>query len=762
MANYDTEVRIKTTVDNSGLKKGTEEIEKSLDDAEKKAESKKIAPKWSEEDARRAEEQIDRILAKKKKLQEEPISVGVETEPRTGVYDWQTNAEQSARISREIEASMQAEAAEKAAKATEKQAAQQAKVTAQQQAERAEQEHLESIRSRALISNQNMVDLLREQESLESRIAELKKAGVTEGYQEYDQIQSRLAEIRTQINEERKGFGEAEKAARGFHNTLQKGTKKSNSLLGTMGSRLKGLALSLLMFNWISKGFNALISSVKEGFKNLAQYSSEYNTAMSDMKSGAAQLKNGLAAAFEPIITMAIPYITRLIDWLNKAIEKVGQFLAALSGRTTYTRAKQQMIDYAESIDSAAKSAKRALAPFDQLNVIAKQDTSNSGSGGELTGADAFETVEIDDGVLAAAEKVRDILKEILPIVIAIGGAFALWKISKLIDNLIDLWPIIKTLIGLIALIYGLKEAVEAFIDMFENGIDWEGIKKYIEGVAIAAVGAFILFGLPAAAIILLIGGIAALILAIKDLCENGLTAENTTLLVVGAIMTLIGVFVVFGGVAAIVVGAIMLVVAAIAAVVIWAGNGEECLESLKNQFGALGDFVKHVFAGDFEAAFDDIKEYLLYFANTTNVLTESFVNLAIAGINKLLDGLNKLFGTNWHIDDWQAPTLKSMNKKASTSSVAAGKIPKLADGAVIQGGRPFAAILGDQRVGQTNIEAPLDTLVEAMMRANKESGGSGGTYIFTAQLNSREIFREIVRQNQMYKKSTGGKSAFA
>ena len=762
MANYDTEVRIKTTVDNSGLKKGTEEIEKSLDDAEKKAESKKIAPKWSEEDARKAEEQIDRILAKKKKLQEEPISVGVETEPRTGVYDWQANAEQSARINREIEASMQAEAAEKAAKATEKQAAQQAKVTAQQQAERAEQEHLESIRSRALISNQNMVDLLREQKSLESRIAELKKAGVTEGYQEYDQIQSRLAEIRTQINEERKGFGEAEKAARGFHNTLQKGTKKSNSLLETMGSRLKGLALSLLVFNWISKGFNALISSVKEGFKNLAQYSSEYNTAMSDMKSGAAQLKNGLAAAFEPIVTMAIPYITRLIDWLNKAIEKVGQFLAALSGRTTYTRAKQQMIDYAESIDSAAKSAKRALAPFDQLNVIAKQDTSSKGSGGELTGADAFETAEIDDGVLAAAEKVKEVLKAILPIVEAIGIAFAAWKIINILDQLSKLNSKLGKVMLVIILIAALVGAIYFYLDMWNNGVDWKGIIGYIAMVALAAGAALILIGPLAAGIILLIAGVAGLILAIKDICENGLTAENVTLLVVSAIMILIGVFVVFGGVAAIVVGAIMLVVAAIAAVVIWAGNGEECLESLKNQFGALGDFVKHVFAGDFEAAFDDIKKYLLYFANTTNIITESFVNLAIAGINKLLDGLNKLFGTDWHIENWQAPTLNSMNKKASTANVSAGKIPKLAEGAVIQGGRPFAAILGDQRVGQTNIEAPLDTLVEAMMRANKESGGSGGTYIFTAQLNSREIFRETVRQNQMYKKSTGGKSAFA
>ncbi len=44
--------------------------------------------------------------------------------------------------------------------------------------------------------------------------------------------------------------------------------------------------------------------------------------------------------------------------------------------------------------------------------------------------------------------------------------------------------------------------------------------------------------------------------------------------------------------------------------------------------------------------------------------------------------------------------------------------IPKLATGAVIPGGKPFMAMLGDQKSGQTNIEAPLDTIVEAVKLA--------------------------------------------
>lgn len=84
--------------------------------------------------------------------------------------------------------------------------------------------------------------------------------------------------------------------------------------------------------------------------------------------------------------------------------------------------------------------------------------------------------------------------------------------------------------------------------------------------------------------------------------------------------------------------------------------------------------------------------------------------------------------------------------------------LPRLANGAVIQGGKPFAAILGDQSRGQTNIETPLATMIEAFKQAQAENGG--GNYTFVAQLDGREIFRETVRQDRMYQ-NTHGQSAF-
>lgn len=207
------------------------------------------------------------------------------------------------------------------------------------------------------------------------------------------------------------GFSQAAKSGKKLFSVIQKGSKKSNGLLSTMSSRLKGLALSLLVFNWISKGFNALVSSMREGFKNLAKYSGEYNVSMSALKSECAQLKNGLAAAFEPVVTAVIPYITQLVSWLNVAADAMARFLAALSGKSTYTRAKKQVIDYAKSLDTASKAAKGALAAFDDINVLQKNDSGSRGAGGELVGADAFETADVGadmQAVVNALQPFRD------------------------------------------------------------------------------------------------------------------------------------------------------------------------------------------------------------------------------------------------------------------------------------------------------------------------------------------------------------------
>lgn len=47
--------------------------------------------------------------------------------------------------------------------------------------------------------------------------------------------------------------------------------------------------------------------------------------------------------------------------------------------------------------------------------------------------------------------------------------------------------------------------------------------------------------------------------------------------------------------------------------------------------------------------------------------------------------------------------------------------LPHLASGSVIHGGNPFMAILGDQRIGQTNVEAPAGLIKDMVKQGMKE-----------------------------------------
>ena len=89
------------------------------------------------------------------------------------------------------------------------------------------------------------------------------------------------------------------------------------------------------------------------------------------------------------------------------------------------------------------------------------------------------------------------------------------------------------------------------------------------------------------------------------------------------------------------------------------------------------------------------------------------------------------------------SPTLRNL---VNLSFSPVSRVPMLANGAVIPPNRQFLAMLGDQKHG-TNIEAPLDTIVEAVEKAN--IGRSGPTTV-NVQINGQTLFKIFIDE---YKK---------
>lgn len=130
-------------------------------------------------------------------------------------------------------------------------------------------------------------------------------------------------------------------------------------------------------------------------------------------------------------------------------------------------------------------------------------------------------------------------------------------------------------------------------------------------------------------------------------------------------------------------------------------------------------------------------------------------VNGAIGTVNGAISGIESAFS----FGPWKVPTpfgSKTIGFSASFPRVPT--IPYLAKGAVIPPRSEFLAVLGDQKQGN-NIETP-----EALLRKifREESGGqqSNGNYRFTAQINRRTVFDEIIEEAKL-RRDTSGRNPF-
>lgn len=178
-----------------------------------------------------------------------------------------------------------------------------------------------------------------------------------------------------------------------------KGLFRDNASLNTsFSSGLKTILKYAFGIRSLYALFNKLRSALREGMKNLAQYSGEVNGSLSAMQSALTQLKNSLATAFAPILTTIEPILTRLINLCSAAADAIARLIAMLSGKSTYVRAIAVQEDYADALKGtggAAKEAASQLASFDEITQITTED-SKGGGGGGLSVDDMFETVDIE------------------------------------------------------------------------------------------------------------------------------------------------------------------------------------------------------------------------------------------------------------------------------------------------------------------------------------------------------------------------------
>lgn len=425
----------------------------------------------------------------------------------------------------------------------------------------------------------------------------------------------------------------------------------------------------------------ALILCLKEGIKNLAQFNdgiNPTNEALTNMRTELLRMKNAIATAFQPILTLVEPALTRMISLIADAITKIGMLFAALRGQTSFTKAVAVTDDYAKSLKKAgasAKNAKKQLAGIYDLNNISRNDNSGGGGGQSLDPNKMFETVSIDSQISMMAEKIKAFVES------------GKQKISELWQKFTENWFVqdmfarfesMKETFG--NMVTNLKEKWDGFVANLQSRKDtigkiWDAMLK---GVQVLAVKWQIIWQF-------ILGAVAPFAEAIGNIINHVIDI-----------------------------------------------------------LGGLIDFVAGVFTGDWERAWNGIKEV---FKGIWNVIVDIFEGV----LNMIIGGLNAI---NVDIPEW----IPLVGGKKFGFDIPEKHFPRLAEGTVVpRQSREFAAVLGDNN-REAEVVSPLSTMKQAFKEAIAEANIGGGNIVVKVGLegDAAGIFKVVRTEEERNYNETG------
>lgn len=194
----------------------------------------------------------------------------------------------------------------------------------------------------------------------------------------------------------------------------------------------------------------------------------------------------------------------------------------------------------------------------------------------------------------------------------------------------------------------------------------------------------------------------------------------------------------------------------------VWKYVSEKTTTTFKNMWNTVTTKVgaiKDAIVSKFTSARDTVVDTFTRIRDTV----ASVFNNVIGIVNGAIGTINDAIGTiesAISFGPWKIPTRtgsKTIGFKATFPRVPT--VPYLAKGAVIPPRSEFLAVLGDQKQGN-NIETP-EALLRKIVReetAGRQAGG--GSYRFTAQINRRTLFDEMMKEAQM-RRDTSGRNPF-
>ena len=518
----DGSIRIGTKIDLSGLKSEIKALEKELKTVQKEAD-KLTAKEEKVKETFSAEREIDSQVDKK-------YSHGDEIDKREAEALAKVKAQQEELNQKTQEYNAMLEQAN-------------AKLQQQQAIARASKELDGAVKSEAIldkISTQEQYNSLLEQTKAKMAAIEDRARQIAEANNvSYDALLAsnptyqKLSDTMGVLTSTTREFkSEAEEAGETAKKSFNKAKKEANGLDGAVKKGIKTIgrmALAVL-------GVRGAYSLVRRAVSACLQGNEELNKKMT-------AIWNTLGTIMEPVVTAMFNAIYKILAYIN-------YFVKAITGidfvANANAKAIQKQATATDKLTKSTKEANKALASFDEMNVL--QDPSAS----QVAGVDAAATLDLPelteeekatlDGIVEIFNNVRDSIAEVIT---NCSGLVDWWNeldgTTQILIGTLGIGGLVgiliggKTGLGILGAIVAVCGAIEAF-NLLLTGDTTDAVNAFIILLGVAGLVGILIGGATGVSVG---GSIAAvaMILTSFNLLVNG----DTTDTILGLILLLGG-----------------------------------------------------------------------------------------------------------------------------------------------------------------------------------------------------------------------------
>ena len=307
----------------------------------------------------------------------------------------------------------------------------------------------------------------------------------------------------------------------------------------------------------------------------IGTYAREMTTAEGLMRT----LRQQLASLSQAFGSFLLPALVKVLPYVQAFVELIGEAIAALAqlfgidlkpvdfGVSSGATAAGDMADNLDDAASAAKKLKQYTAGFDELNVF-NPDQGSSGAGAGVSGGGYDGEFDIGklwdesifENINSQVDELKENLKDVLATVTSIAAGILAWKVAK---DFLTALKLLKELnsknftfkldfkvLGLAMFLADLKEFERYLKDFLDNGPTFQNVAGMISSFAGMVGDALIMLGgLKVGGALKVVQGIGEIVIAISDIAENGVNAENALTVIRGLTNIAIGIGVFTGNI---------------------------------------------------------------------------------------------------------------------------------------------------------------------------------------------------------------------